>query len=189
MSTTGTATAVMTRTGEVAARFAPYAAHRRGSSGLALDLPPRLLEREFGRGRVIRFEEIDFPPTLTHEPTRRFLTETGLPDDPRLLSPDTDIPLPTLTEHHADDPATQLPSRAAHLIHLGTMQGPHTPLLDGTTGGIHLWSPAEATLHPSNEDISTLVHSLVLLHRAIGGRGGNRTRVTRFAGLSGQVRA
>ncbi|MFE2507587.1 SUKH-4 family immunity protein [Streptomyces naganishii] len=168
MRTTCTAAAVITRTGEVAARFAPYATHRRGSSGLALDLPGRLLEREFGRGRLIRFEEVDFPPTLTHEPTRRFLTETGLPDDPRLLAQDTDIPLPTLAEHHADDPATELPPGAAHLIHLGTMPGARTPLLDGATGEIHLWSPSQATVHPLNEDISTLVHSLILLHRAIG---------------------
>ena len=50
-------------------------------SGLALDLPPRLLDQEFGHGQVVRFEDVDFPATLTHEPTRRFLAETGLPED------------------------------------------------------------------------------------------------------------
>ncbi|MFI6205326.1 SUKH-4 family immunity protein [Streptomyces sp. NPDC051041] len=74
-------------------------------SGLALDLPARLLDREFGRGRVARFEEIDFPAALTHEPTRRFLREAGLPEEAFPFRLELDAPLRTLAEHDADDPA------------------------------------------------------------------------------------
>src|SRR5690606_1916356 len=93
------------------------------ASGPALDLALRLLDDEFGRGGVVRFEEVDFPATLTHEPTRRFLRETGLPEDGFLFSLDTDQPLRTLTEYAADDcggfPPGLLPAHADRLIRVG----------------------------------------------------------------------
>ncbi|MFD7407274.1 SUKH-4 family immunity protein [Streptomyces sp. NPDC059866] len=140
---------------------------RAGESGLALDLPTRLLDQEFGQGKVVRFEEVDFPPTLTHEPTRRFLREVGLPEDAFLFSLDTDVPLQTLAEHYADDEdqARELPPRADHLIRLGHLVEDNSLLIDGVTGAILNWSDPEATLYPLNTDVSTLAFTLWLLHR------------------------
>jgi hypothetical protein len=140
------------------------------ASGLALDLPSRLLDGEFGPGKVWRFEDVDFPSTLTHEPTRRFLGETGLPEDGTLLHLDTDVPLPTLAEHYAYqgpegfDP-TRLPRRASHLIRLGHLVEGNSLVVDGETGEILNWSEPEAALNPLNKDVSTLAFTLWLLHR------------------------
>lgn len=157
------------RSRELAGTHAGFAL-RAGRSGLALDLPARLLAREFGPGRVARFEDVDFPATLTHEPTRRFLRETGLPEDGFLLQLDTDMPLPTLTEYCADEhpgllPPSQLPTGADRLIRLGRLVGDTSALVDGTTGEIWNWNEPEATLRPLTADVSTLVLTLWLLHR------------------------
>ncbi|AZM61950.1 MULTISPECIES: SUKH-4 family immunity protein [unclassified Streptomyces] len=140
------------------------------ASGLALDLPVRLLDDAFGRGAVVRFEEVDFPATLTHEPTRRFLRETGLPEDGFLFSLDTDLPLRTLVEYYAEDcrgglPAALPPARAARLIRLGGLVDDHSLLVDGTTGAVFSWNEPAALLHPLNTDVSTLAFTLWLLHR------------------------
>ncbi|MEV5435830.1 SUKH-4 family immunity protein [Streptomyces sp. NPDC052682] len=139
-------------------------------SGLALDLPPRLLDQEFGHGRVARFEDVDFPATLTHEPTRRFLRETGLPEDGFLFHLDPDEPLRTLAEYYEDErpgefPADRLPHRAAHLIRLGHLVEDNSLVVDGATGAVLHWSEPDAALYPLNTDISTLAFTLWLLHR------------------------
>ncbi|MGW4226159.1 SUKH-4 family immunity protein [Streptomyces bauhiniae] len=123
-----------------------------GSTGLALEMPGRLLDAEFGHGRVARFEETDFPPTLAHEPTRRFLRETGLPEQ----VVDTELLLPTLTEYYADD------SEPDHLIRLGSLTPDTTLVLNGHTGAI--LTHTDSTLHPLNTDASTLAYTLWLLH-------------------------
>ncbi|MEY9488313.1 SUKH-4 family immunity protein [Streptomyces calvus] len=140
------------------------------ASGLALDLPPRLLDGEFGRRGVVRFEEVDFPATLTHEPTRRFLRETGLPEDGFLFQLDTDLPLRTLAEYCADEdcgtpPPARLPARAEHLVRLGSLVEDTALVVDGTTGAVLSWSETDGALHPLNTDVSTLAFTLWLLHR------------------------
>ncbi|MEV6512216.1 SUKH-4 family immunity protein [Streptomyces sp. NPDC051642] len=135
------------------------------TSGLTLDIPARLLDQEFGQGAVARFEEVDFPATLTHEPTRRFLRETGLPEDAFLFQLDTDVLLPTLTEFYEDEPAEELPPRADQLIRLGYLMEDTSLVVDGATGEILTWSEPEATLAPLNTDVSTLAFTLWLLHR------------------------
>ncbi|MEU9337388.1 SUKH-4 family immunity protein [Streptomyces sp. NPDC048290] len=157
-------------------------------SGLTFDLPPRLLTTEFGPGHLARFEDVDFPAALTHEPTRRFLRETGLPEDGALLALDTDIPLPTLTEHYADDgeiagalPGGGLPRRADALIRLGRLTDDgHALLVDGATGEVLLWSERETTPpRPLSTDVSTLAVTLWLLHRERAlGREPSREPVT-----------
>lgn len=134
-------------------------------SGLALDLPARLLDEEFGQSRVWRFEDFDFPATLTHEPTRRFLRDMGLPEDHGFFQLDTDIPLPTLAEYLADAGSGRLPDRAAHLIRLGHFVEGSSLVVDGTTGAILNWSETESTLCPLGADLSTLAFTLWLLHR------------------------
>ncbi|MEU0389370.1 SUKH-4 family immunity protein [Streptomyces chartreusis] len=141
-------------------------AGRGGTSGLSLDLPHRLLDQEFGPGKVARFEDVDFPATLTHEPTRRFLREVGLPEDAYVFSLDTDVPLATLAEYHADtDGPTELPLGAHRLIRLGHLVEDNSLVVDGATGAVLNWSEPEATLSPLNTDVSTLAFTLWLLHR------------------------
>ncbi|ODA75103.1 hypothetical protein APS67_000817 [Streptomyces sp. AVP053U2] len=143
------------------------------ASGLALDLPVRLLDREFGRRGVGRFEEVDFPATLTHEPTRRFLCETGLPEDGFLFRLDTDLPLRTLAEYYDEDSddapgafrADRLPAHADRLIRLGRLVEGHSLVVDGATGAVLDWSEPDSALYPLNTDVSTLAFTLWLLHR------------------------
>ncbi|MGW0184357.1 SUKH-4 family immunity protein [Streptomyces sp. NPDC003362] len=155
----------MSTTGAVIAAISTPATE----SGLALDLPSRLLDQEFGRGRVARFEDVDFPVTLTHEPTRRFLRETGLPADEVLFSLDTDLPLPTLTEFYSDEeytggfPLDRLPRDADQLIRLGRLAGDAGLVVDGTSGEILRWTEPQARLDPLNRDVSELVLALCLL--------------------------
>ncbi|MFF3844793.1 SUKH-4 family immunity protein [Streptomyces sp. NPDC002328] len=120
-------------------------------SGLALDLPPRLLDEEFGARAVVRFEDVDLPSTLTHEPTRRFLLEVGLPEECVWFTLDTDAPLPALTDR---------------LFRLGSLLEDTALVVDGTTGAVFSWSEPDATLRPLNADISTLAFTLWLIHRA-----------------------
>ncbi|MER6676847.1 SUKH-4 family immunity protein [Streptomyces sp. NPDC000983] len=141
---------------------------RRAASGLAVSVPPRLLAEEFGRGRLMRFEDVDFPAALTHEPTRGFLRETGLPEEHALFRLDTEAVLPTLTEAHADDAAPDLPPDADRLIVLGHLQGPEIPtvlLLHGTTGTLLTRTEADPTPHALDADVSALAFTLWLLHR------------------------
>ncbi|KOV59134.1 SUKH-4 family immunity protein [Streptomyces sp. MMG1121] len=139
------------------------------ASGLTLDVPARVLDQEFGHGRVTRFEEVDFPTTLTHEPTRRFLRETGLPEETVLFSADTDVPLPTLWEYYAEEcpgdfPPDELPAHADHLIRLGALVEDNSLVVDGRTGAVLTFSEPDAALHPLNTDVSTLAFTLWLLH-------------------------
>ncbi|GAA4295734.1 hypothetical protein GCM10023086_08890 [Streptomyces venetus] len=141
-------------------------AGRGGTSGLSLDLPHRLLDQEFGPGKVARFEDVDFPSTLTHEPTRRFLREIGLPEDAHVFSLDTDVPLATLTEYYADTDSPAEPPAGAHrLIRLGHLVEDNSLVVDGETGAVLNWSEPEGTLYPLNTDVSTLAFTLWLLHR------------------------
>ena len=99
-------------------------------------LSHRFLVQEFGPGAVMRFEDVDFPMSLTHEPTRCFLRETGLPEDGFLFQFDTDVVLPTLAEYYADECLEQfseaeLPAGADRLIRLGRLTGGPSPVLDG----------------------------------------------------------
>ncbi|GAA4817715.1 SUKH-4 family immunity protein [Streptomyces ziwulingensis] len=136
---------------------------RAGATGPGPALPTRFLDREFGRHGVTRFEELDYPATLTHEPTRRFLRETGLPADARPFRLDADeLALPTLTEYA---PAHPLPARADHLIRLGALFDDIHVLADGTTGEILTWTAPGTTLHPLTADVSALALTLWALRR------------------------
>ncbi|MFF3405727.1 SUKH-4 family immunity protein [Streptomyces sp. NPDC002742] len=154
----------------MAALIRPLARIAGPGEGLVLGLPKRLLDEEFGAGGIMRFEDVDFPPALTHEPTRRFLRESGLPEDGFLFQLDTEVPLPALTEYYADErpgefSAGMLPASADRLIRLGYLLEDTSLVMDGTTGAVLAWSEPDLTLRPLNADISTLAFTLWLLHR------------------------
>ncbi|MHB9861385.1 SUKH-4 family immunity protein [Streptomyces sp. YIM S03343] len=136
-------------------------------SGLTLDLPLRLLDEEFGAGEIVRFEDVDFPATLTHEPTRRFLREVGLPEDGTWFTLDTDVPLPTLAEYEPEDgdAPLELPADADELINLGYLLEDTCLVVNGTTGTVLCWNTPDASLRPLNADLSTLAYTLWLIHR------------------------
>ncbi|MGC9376113.1 SUKH-4 family immunity protein [Streptomyces sp. MH13] len=162
----GTEAAPPRRTAALIRPLAP-AAGPGGRSGLTLDLPPRLLDEECGAAAIVRFEEIDFPAALTHEPTRRFLRRVGLPEGGPWFSPDTDVPLPTLEEYRADDAPRRapLPRGAERLVRLGCLAGGAGLVVDGATGEVLSWSEGESAPRPLSTDVSTLAFTLWLLHR------------------------
>ncbi|MFF1625397.1 SUKH-4 family immunity protein [Streptomyces sp. NPDC058272] len=154
----------------MAALIRPLARIAGPGDGLVLDLSKRLLDEEFGAGGIMRFEDVDFPSALVHEPTRRFLRETGLPEDGLLFQLDTEVPLPALSEYYADErpgdfTADELPAAAHRLIRLGHLLEDTSLVVDGTTGAVLAWSEPDLTLRPLNADISTLAFTLWLLHR------------------------
>lgn len=135
----------------------------------APELPYRFLDREFGRGRVTRFEEVDFPACLTHEPTRRFLCRTGLPEEAFAfrLEQDGDMPLPTLAEHHRDDerhPA--LPDGADRLVRLGRLADGATVLVDAAAGTVLTWDPTSGAVSTLAPDLPAFALTLWARHRA-----------------------
>ncbi|WP_327315406.1 SUKH-4 family immunity protein [Streptomyces sp. NBC_01235] len=139
-------------------------------SGLALDLPVRLLDEEFGAGEIVRFEDVDFPKALTHAPTRRFLREVGLPEEVVWFSLETDMPLQTLAEYGAEDGVGvrtegQLPVNADRLIRLGHLLEDTSLVVDGATGAVLSWSEPDLGLRPLNADISTLAFTFWLIRR------------------------
>ncbi|MFI9149969.1 SUKH-4 family immunity protein [Streptomyces sp. NPDC053367] len=156
---------LLTSEPELSLRLAPK--FTQGRSGLALDLPHRLLDREFGRGRVVRFEDVDFPAALTHEPTRRFLRETGLPEEGFLFALDTEVPLAPVGEYVAEErPELPLPSGDfGHLIRLGGLAADSSVVLDGSTGALLDWSEPDGTLHPLSADVSAFAFSLWQVRR------------------------
>ncbi|MFF1451559.1 SUKH-4 family immunity protein [Streptomyces sp. NPDC058274] len=154
----------------MAAMIRPLARIAGPGTGLRLDLPPRLLEEEFGSGEIMRFEEVDFPASLTHEPSRRFLRETGLPEDGFMFQLDTEVPLPTLAEYYADERPGEftdddLPDEARRLIRLGHLMEDTSLVVEGGTGTVLAWSEPDFTLRPLNADLSTLAFTVWLLHR------------------------
>ncbi|MFE9765719.1 SUKH-4 family immunity protein [Streptomyces sp. NPDC005808] len=154
----------------MAALIRPLARMAGPGEGLVLDLPKRLLDEEFGAGGIMRFEDVDFPAALTHGPTRRFLCETGLPEDGFVFQLDTEVPLPTLSEYYADErpgdfTADELPAAADRLIRLGYLLEDTSLVVDGATGAVLAWSEPDLILRPLNADISTLAFTLWLLHR------------------------
>ncbi|MGW1891683.1 SUKH-4 family immunity protein [Streptomyces sp. NPDC002004] len=155
----------------IAAVVHPLARIAGPGSGLRLEIPERLLDREFGDGEIVRFEDVDLPGVLTHEPSRRFLTRTGLPEDGvPMFQLDTDVPLPTLVAYHEEDgddgeDVDCLPDGADRLIRLGHLAEDTDLVVDGATGAVFAWVLPEASLLPLNADLSTLAFTLWLVHR------------------------
>ncbi|MEU8572742.1 SUKH-4 family immunity protein [Streptomyces asoensis] len=167
----------------LAAVIRPSALTAGTASGLALDLPLRLLDDAFGSGAIVRFEDIDCPRALGHAPTRRFLREVGLPEEAVRFSLETDAPLQTLTEYLADDPMGDLmdrsadatragartggrpPANADRLIRLGRLHEDTSLLVDGATGAVLCWNEQDPAPRPLSTDLSTLALTFWLIRR------------------------
>jgi hypothetical protein len=150
-------TALLVRTLRLAAR--PGA-----PGGLAYEIEPKMVAElaEGGGGEVRRFTEEELPAGLTHAPTRRLLTEIGLPREADMFVVH-DGPLRTMGEAHPDyfEADSELPTRAyqCDFLALGWWAPELALALDGATGRLELpdWfdhgSPA-AHLH---QDLSALL--------------------------------
>jgi hypothetical protein len=110
-----------------------------GPTGVAEQL------RESFAGRLVRYPEAVLPAGISHEPTRRFLAEVGLPRwliDPEL--PD-EAPLPTVAEAELRDAAEDgdeeecgdLGHGSADLYVLGWLESQSFLCLDGRTGELY----------------------------------------------------
>lgn len=144
--------------------------------GLRLELPKRLLDEEFGADGIVRLAPSELPAALTHEPTRRFLTDVGLPRDAQMFgmyAEDALLPLPVNRERSKRDPDLQhlwhgtdkLPPDAEHLLLLGGLMHDFDVLVDGRTGEVHYAEYDADRVVPVNADVSTLAFTLWLHSR------------------------
>ncbi|MFB8202376.1 SUKH-4 family immunity protein [Kitasatospora purpeofusca] len=122
-----------------------------------------------GDGTVRRFGPDELPDHLVHGPSRRLLTDVGLPVSGRCaLAVSSDGPLVTLAEHHPDDFAPADDGESEGRRH----QGEHVALgrwmydldvaLDGATGRIELSDEFDDD-RPApylHRDLGTLLHVL-----------------------------
>ena len=147
----------------IAAAVRPLALVAGPGAGLRLDLPTGLLDEEFGLDQMVRIEPSALPAALIHEPTRRFLTEVGLPKvelmfglwrDGSLLQTLAELATP------ADEDSSGLPADADHLVGLGSLVHDLEVVIDGRTGLLLYHPYGEETTTPVNADISTLAFTM-----------------------------
>ncbi|MGW2100539.1 SUKH-4 family immunity protein [Streptomyces olivaceoviridis] len=144
--------------------------------GLALDLPEGLLDEAFGAEGMVRLTDDQVPAALGHAPTRRFLTEAGLPRDGFMFYGPPGEPLVTLPEDWAESQSNprhahlwhggeQLPPDAEHLVVLGGLVHDFDLLIDGRTGALFRTELGADHVVPVNADVSTLAFTLWLHQR------------------------
>ncbi|WP_374777644.1 SUKH-4 family immunity protein [Streptomyces sp. NBC_01310] len=153
----------------IAAVIRPLALVAGAGSGLRLELPKGLLDEEFGTDEMVRIEPSALPAALVHEPTRRFLTEVGLPKvelmfglwrDEYLLRPLAESGI------SADQaPSRTLPADAENLICLGSLVHDFEVVIDGRTGLLSHRLYDDDTTTPVNADISTLAFTMWMFSR------------------------
>ncbi|MFE2724061.1 SUKH-4 family immunity protein [Kitasatospora sp. NPDC059327] len=160
-----------------------------GPGALAYALGPELVEdlATLGAdGLVRRYRPEELTERLTHEPTRRLLTEVGLPLGGGLLTVSDDEPLRTMAEAYpeyfppedrsADDheepgsPDDALPENRDHQRdHLAVGDWPYDLViaLDGATGRLELpdWNEVGEPEAYLNRDLSALLYSLWVCER------------------------
>ncbi|WP_328394972.1 SUKH-4 family immunity protein [Streptomyces sp. NBC_00390] len=156
----------------MAALIRPMALIAGPGKGLRLDLPKGLLDEEFGADEVVRVAPSRLPAALEHEPTRRFLTEVGLPQEALMFWMDEEetllLSLPEDRERSKQNPdhdhlwngTDELPPEAEHLLVLGGLMHDFTVLIDGRTGAVHYAEYDADRVVPVNADISTLAFTV-----------------------------
>ncbi|MGF1428400.1 SUKH-4 family immunity protein [Kitasatospora sp. LaBMicrA B282] len=112
-----------------------------------------------GPGEVLRYRPELLPAGLTHEPTRRLLTECGLPADAGLFAARPE-PLPTLLEEFGDDAVADRPYQAGFLA-IGDWPHDLEVALDGATGRLELpaWYDDDSPAPYLHRDLSALLYA------------------------------
>ncbi|MFP8886065.1 SUKH-4 family immunity protein [Streptomyces mangrovi] len=165
----------------IAALIRPLALIAGPGDGLRLDLPRHVLEEAFGADQVVRIAPEELPEELVHEPTRRFLTEVGLPCDGLMFGLDGEEddllrPLPEVDARYrampelrhlfrAPESADHLPADADHLLVIGGLIHDLDVLLDGRTGEVFYGQLGDSSVTPVNADVSTLAFTVWMHHR------------------------
>ncbi|MGP3987204.1 SUKH-4 family immunity protein [Streptomyces sp. 3N207] len=135
-----------------------------------------LLEEVFGEEGLLRLPPSLLHPRMTHEPTRRFLTEVGIPVggiDPYFWA-DTPvrchIPIseePAWQEVSEQLHATEgLPGPLEALFHLDFLAYGDL-LLDGRTGVVHEVDEGFERVLPAHRDLESYTYLLYALHRGL----------------------
>ncbi|MER6996811.1 SUKH-4 family immunity protein [Streptomyces sp. NPDC000410] len=142
--------------------------------GLLVELPEGLLEEEFGDGEIARFDPADLPEGLHHEPTRRFLSGTGLPREAGMFALYDEAPLrPSRTEaagerydggRDVDASPGGLASGHGPLFALGEVVEDCEVVVDGLTGAVHA-RYFDGEWRPLNADVSTLAFTVWMHQR------------------------
>ncbi|UQA90886.1 SUKH-4 family immunity protein [Streptomyces halobius] len=140
---------------------------------LAYVLDPGLIAETAEDGRVHRFAPEELPSGLTHEPTRRLLTEIGLPVNADIFALH-DGPLRTMAEVHSalfDTPADEEGEEGKNpytergyqrnFIALGWWTLDLAMALDGATGRVELpdWYGEDGPAAYLHRDISALLYA------------------------------
>ncbi|WP_424922083.1 SUKH-4 family immunity protein [Streptomyces sp. wa53] len=155
----------------IAALIRPLALIAAPGRGLHLDLPPDFVEEEFGAEEVVRIAPADLPESLEHEPTRRFLSEVGLPKDGLMFwldEPENILKrVASVCAERQADPALRhldivgkLPDDSDHLLVIGGLVHDFDVIVDGRTGLVHYALLDDDTVTPVNADVSTLAFTV-----------------------------
>ncbi|MGW1907707.1 SUKH-4 family immunity protein [Streptomyces cinnamoneus] len=150
----------------VMVRSLRWGARPGGADELAYVLGPELVEDLAvltGQGTVRRFHLEELPAGLVHEPTRRLLTEAGLPLDGEAFGAH-DAPLRTMGEAHPEEFADATADRAYQRDFFAVGWWPHDLeiALDGATGRLELpdWYDDGEPHAYLNRDLSALLYAL-----------------------------
>ncbi|MEV2273217.1 SUKH-4 family immunity protein [Nonomuraea africana] len=149
-----------------------------GIAPLPLCRPPvrvtrELLESLYGAGGVIRLAADEIHPAITHEPTRRFLAEVGLPrngvheegwtgDRLRCVKPMTEWwPEEDVRELRA---CAGLPGDLGAVFMLDYVHVGHL-FLDGRTGLVYELCEGQGTARIANRDVESYAYFAYVIHR------------------------
>ncbi|MFD3698804.1 SUKH-4 family immunity protein [Streptomyces sp. NPDC058646] len=152
----------------IAATVHPLALVAGRGSGLRLELPAGLLDEEFGPDEMVRVDTSALPDALVHEPTRRFLTEVGLPKVQRMFGLwQDDYLLRTLAESESPtaEDSGPVPAGAENLVCLGSLVHDFEVVIDGRTGLLSYRLYDADTTTPVNADVSTLAFTMWMFNR------------------------
>jgi hypothetical protein len=142
----------------------PFPARRRATAGDPPKVTRRVLASVFTEDQVLRFAERQLPPGIAHEPTRRLLTEAGIPTG-RMTEIDGDVDqVPTIAEW-ADEDADNVPLHSADLYHLGDL-GYGGLCLDGATGAVFHVPEGGGEPDLVNSSLTAFTHFLIEVYGA-----------------------
>ena len=140
------------------------------AGGLAYEFGADLVEEIAaltGEGRVRRYRPEELPAVLSHGPTRRLLTEVGLPLGSEMFAVKEDDPLVTMAQAHPDsfgNGAEAEEGRGYQRDYVAIGWWPHDlPVaLDGATGRLELpdWYDEGGPAAYLHQDLSALLYAL-----------------------------
>ncbi|WP_328885264.1 SUKH-4 family immunity protein [Streptomyces sp. NBC_00316] len=140
------------------------------ASGLAYECGADLVEEIAAltdEGRVRRYRPEELPAVLSHGPTRRLLTEVGLPLGGEMFGVEVDEPLVTMAQAHPEsfgsgDEAEEGRGYQRDYVAIGWWPHDLAVALDGATGRLELpdWYDEGGPAAYLHQDLSALLYAL-----------------------------